>query len=57
MAPDAREQLAQTLAFHASCAARRGSPEQAVAIRSQFGTVLMRRTIDTTLDLESLLGG
>jgi hypothetical protein len=50
-----RDQLANSLAFHASCAAGQTSREQEIVIKSEFGTVLTRRLIETTVDPMGLL--
>ena len=56
MTPEYRDQLARTIAFHAVCARGGGASEQEVVVRSEAGIVLMRRTIDTQLDMGEMLG-
>ena len=50
-----RDQLGQVLAFHAACAAPEPSREQTVIIRSEYGTVLTRRVVETSVDLSQIL--
>ena len=57
MSPQNRDQLARTIAFHAVCARGGGASEQEVVVRSDTGIVLMRRTIDTQLDMGEMMGG
>jgi len=57
MAPQQRDQLANTLAFQASCASGATSDAQSVAIRGDDGSVLMRRTVSTRVGMGELLGG
>jgi hypothetical protein len=52
---NAREQIAQLLAFHAACAAEQPPREQSVVIRSEFGRVLTQRVVETGADLSGLL--
>lgn len=56
MSPENRDQFARTLAYHAACARGGGGSEQEVVVRSDTGLVLMRRTIDTQLDMGEMLG-
>jgi hypothetical protein len=56
MSPPNRDQLARTIAFHAVCARGGGASEQEVVVRSDTGIVLMRRTIDTQLDMGEMMG-
>lgn len=51
-----RDQLANTLAYQASCAAGRTSDAQTIVVRGEDGGELLRRTISTTLDTGDLLG-
>lgn len=50
-----RDQLAQLLAYDAACASSNAPREQQVTIRSQFGTVLMQRIVETGVDLSQIL--
>ncbi len=50
-----RDQLAQLLAFDAACAAPAAPPEQEVTVQNQFGTVLMRRVVETGVDMSQFL--
>jgi hypothetical protein len=52
-----RDALARALAYHAACARGGGASEQEVIIRSDSGNVLMRRTIDTRVDMGEMMGG
>jgi len=52
-----RDQLASTLAYHASCVAGATSEEQLVVIRGEDGTQLLRRTLSTKVDAGDLIGG
>ena len=52
---NAREQIAQLLAFHAACAAEQPPREQTIVIRSEFGRVLTQRVVETGADLSRLL--
>ena len=56
MSPQNRDQLARTIAYHAVCARGGGASEQEVVVRSNTGIVLMRRTIDTQLDMGEMMG-
>jgi hypothetical protein len=56
MATEHRDQFAKTVAYHASCAAGAASDGQEVAIRADDGSVLMRRTISTRVDMSEILG-
>jgi hypothetical protein len=57
MPPSQRDQLASTLAYHASCVAGATSDQQGVVIRGEDGTQLLRRTLSTKVDAGELLGG
>jgi hypothetical protein len=52
-----REQLANTLAYHASCAAGTAADAQSVVIRGDDGNELLRRTVSTRIDTGELLRG
>ena len=54
--PDGRDKIGQMLAFHAACAAKQSSADQRVIIRNQFGGVITRRTIDTRMNMMSMMG-
>lgn len=55
MPADQREGLASALGYHAGCAAPEPLAEKEVAISSEYGTVLMRRTITLSVDPMTLL--
>jgi len=57
MAPQQRDQLANTLAYQASCASGATSDAQSVSIRGDDGSVLMRRTVSTRVGMGDLLSG
>ena len=50
-----RDQLGQVLAFHAACGAKEPPREQTVTIRSEYGTVLTRRIVETSVDFSRFL--
>ncbi len=50
-----RDQLADLLAYDAACAAATAPREQEVTIHNQFGTVLMRRVVETGVDMSQFL--
>jgi hypothetical protein len=52
-----RDQLANTLAYRASCAAGAVSDAQPVVVRGDDGNVLLRRTLSTRIDTGELLRG
>ena len=49
-----RDGLGQALAFHAACASQEPPREQTVTIRSENGTVLTRRVVETNVDLSQI---
>lgn len=56
MGPASRDQFAQLLGFHAACAIPEGAAEQEIVVRNEGGLVLMRRTVETRVDLSEALG-
>jgi hypothetical protein len=52
-----RDQLANTLAYHASCAAGAAADAQPVVVRGDDGNELLRRTLSTRIDTGELLRG
>lgn len=56
MGPASRDQFAQLLGFHAACALPDGAAEQQIVVRNEGGLVLMRRTVETRVDLSEALG-
>ena len=57
MPPATRDQLVRLVAFHAACALPEGAAEQEVIVRGESGQVLSRRTIETSIDPNRVLGG
>jgi hypothetical protein len=57
MPPQQRDQLATTLAYHASCEAGATTDGQTVVVRGDDGSELLRRTLSTRLDPGELLRG
>ena len=57
MPPATRDQLIRLVAFHAACALPEGATEQEVIVRGESGQVLSRRTIETSIDPNRVLGG
>ena len=55
MHPGYREQLGQTLAFHAACNAKEPPREQQITIRDETGTALVQQVIETTPDIGSMI--
>lgn len=53
--PSARDQAAQLLGYDAACRAARPSLEQNVTIRNEYGQVLTRRVVETSVDLNPLM--
>jgi hypothetical protein len=51
-----REQLATALGLHAACSQSTPTAEQTVTVRSETGTTLMQRVIETQTDIGQLLG-
>jgi hypothetical protein len=52
-----RDQLANTLAYHASCTAGATTDAQTVVVRSEDGAELLRRSLSTRVDTGDLLAG
>ncbi len=57
MSVNHRDEFAKTLAYHASCASGAASDAQEVAIRGDDGSMLMRRTLSTRVDVTDAVGG
>lgn len=55
MGEAAREQFAKALGFHAACSQPTPTAEQTVIVRSETGTTLMQRIIETQTDIGQLL--
>jgi hypothetical protein len=50
-----REGLGQALAIHAACGAEEPPREQTITIRSEYGTVLTQRVVETSVDVSQIL--
>ncbi len=55
MGASGHDQLAQLLAFDAACAQATPPREQEITIRNESGVVLMRRVVETGVDLSQIL--
>ena len=50
-----RDGLGQALAFHAACGSKEPPREHTVTIRSEYGTVLTQRVVETNADISQIL--
>ena len=50
-----RDGLGQALALHAACGADEPPREQTITIRSEYGTVLTQRVVETSVDVSQIL--